>query len=233
MDIRDEFYLPDQKLLAQITNDINKFLGAEKLYQEMGVIYKRGYLLYGEPGNGKTSFIRHLVRTVLPKDTHIIWMDEIPNMEMVKALCAIPTMKVFVIEELTTMNKNAYMIKELLEFLDGESSVSNSIVIATTNYPEELHQNLADRPSRFDLVYEIKPPTIEESEIFFERFLKRPLETGEVKFSGLTVSHIREVCLLHKLHNLTLQQAYEKVQEGRKKFKDNFVERKGSTGHYA
>uniref|UniRef100_A0A915E138 Mitochondrial chaperone BCS1 n=1 Tax=Ditylenchus dipsaci TaxID=166011 RepID=A0A915E138_9BILA len=43
-----------------LSEDLQDFLDSEDWYNEMGVPYRRGYLLYGPPGTGKTSFITAL-----------------------------------------------------------------------------------------------------------------------------------------------------------------------------
>jgi hypothetical protein len=224
--LREDFFLCNQELFKQIETDVIKFQEAQAIYEEMQVLYKRGVLLYGDPGSGKTSLIRYLTKTLFKQDCHIIWMDHIPGLSLVREFCKIKTLKVFVIEEISSANRNAYEMKVLLEFLDGESSVSNSLVLATTNYPEELAKNLADRPSRFDLVIEIKDPTPTEAKAFFEHFLKQKLdgmfETDEL-FRGLSISHIKEVCLLSKFYGWPLLKCREKVLASRKRFKENFV----------
>ena len=47
-------------LLESICSDITKFIGERKRYNELGITYKRVYLLYGPPGTGKTSLIKYL-----------------------------------------------------------------------------------------------------------------------------------------------------------------------------
>lgn len=44
--------------------DAQEFLTSEEWYSDRGIPYRRGYLLYGSPGSGKTSFVYSLaVRT--------------------------------------------------------------------------------------------------------------------------------------------------------------------------
>lgn len=41
-----------------IVNDIKEFKNSVEWYLDKGIPYRRGYLLYGPPGSGKTSFIQ-------------------------------------------------------------------------------------------------------------------------------------------------------------------------------
>jgi predicted AAA+ superfamily ATPase len=224
-EIRKDTYFANQKLLNVVKDDIKKFLESKSIFDELGLIHKRGYLLYGNPGTGKSSFIRYLISEVLPKECQVIWIRSIPNFSSIAKLNEIPNLKVFIIEELALFNSNGDEVRETLEFLDGENSPKNSIIIANTNYPEELAQNLADRPSRFDVPIEIKESSVEESKMFFESFLKRKLLDDEVVLTGLSVAHIKEICLLSRMYNLPLQECYDKVKVRRSNFKKGFSNR--------
>lgn len=222
--LRNDSYFTNQKLLDMVQTDISTFINSGHIFKDLNIIQKRGYLLYGLPGTGKTSFVRHLVSEVLPKECHIIWLKGIPSDSFIRRINHIPTLKIFIVEEIASFKENND-VREMLEFLDGESSSQNSIVIATTNYPAELEQNLADRPSRFDVVLEVKEPTVKESVRFFESFLKRKLEEDEVTLTGLSVSHIKEICLLSLMYKLPLQQCYDTVKDRRTNFKKGFSNR--------
>ena len=43
-----------------IADDFTRFLGSRAWYMDRGIPYRRGYLLHGAPGSGKTSFITAL-----------------------------------------------------------------------------------------------------------------------------------------------------------------------------
>ncbi|XWV25496.1 hypothetical protein QJ856_gp0262 [Tupanvirus deep ocean] len=55
----DTIYLP-VATKELVTSEMDKFLCYEKIYKEIGVPYKKGFLLYGPPGTGKTSLVKAL-----------------------------------------------------------------------------------------------------------------------------------------------------------------------------
>nr|KAF6449694.1 BCS1-like protein, ubiquinol-cytochrome c reductase complex chaperone [Molossus molossus] len=50
----------EQGLADRIIRDIREFIDNPKWYTDRGIPYRRGYLLYGPPGCGKSSFITAL-----------------------------------------------------------------------------------------------------------------------------------------------------------------------------
>ena len=50
----------DAELKAEIVADAKKFIDEPEYYTTLGIPYRRGYLLHGPPGNGKTSFCQAL-----------------------------------------------------------------------------------------------------------------------------------------------------------------------------
>lgn len=55
----------DKSVAETIKGDITEFLGSSKWYYDRGIPFRRGYLLYGPPGCGKTSFITALACNLL------------------------------------------------------------------------------------------------------------------------------------------------------------------------
>ena len=47
----------DDGTAEAVIEDIYEFLTSKQWYYDRGIPYRRGYLLYGEPGSGKSSFV--------------------------------------------------------------------------------------------------------------------------------------------------------------------------------
>ena len=60
----------------------------------------------------------------------------------------------------------------LLNLLDGKFQLDNVVFLATTNYAEDLAERVINRPSRFDVVYEVGLPDKMVRECYITKKLK-------------------------------------------------------------
>lgn len=63
-----------------LIDDLNSFIANEEYYNSKGIPYKRGYLLHGPPGTGKTSIIKAFASTY-GFDIYIINMENVTQPE--------------------------------------------------------------------------------------------------------------------------------------------------------
>jgi len=141
-------------------------LSNEKLCKKHNIPWRRGVLLAGIAGTGKTQLARVLCNTLDNKVT-IIWASPkaLHDVEKVKLLFDAsryfaPTL--LIIEDIDFVGKSRDyvtdpIVGELLTQLDGNAPNHGLFVIATSNRPELLDKALIERPSRFDvkLIFEV------------------------------------------------------------------------------
>lgn len=219
-------FLPNN--YQSIVEDIKAFLSAESyaIDKELGIQHRLGILLYGPPGTGKTTLIRSIIKDVVPQDSVVIFMEHLFSRDMNKKLRDYEDgrLKVLVYEELASTVENV-KIDRLLDFLDGEKSLNNTLVLATTNYPEKLPANIVDRPGRFDRLYKIGDPNKETRKILLEFYLSRSPTEKEISMSeGMSAAAIKELCLIMRRRKREMPEVIEQMKKHSELVKKEFKE---------
>ncbi|HEY1548790.1 MAG TPA: ATP-binding protein [Kofleriaceae bacterium] len=153
----------DGTLKQQIRDDFAQFLGARETYEAHGVPWKRGALLLGPPGNGKTLCVKALVHEL---GVPCIYVQSFQKQHGTVQSCIEQVFEraratapcVIVLEDIDALlvpGSHSFFLNEL----DGFASNAGVITLATTNHAERLDPSIVDRPSRFDRKYHFELPT--------------------------------------------------------------------------
>jgi len=178
-----------------LIEDVERFVRSESWYQAHGIPYRRGYLLYGSPGTGKTSFIialaGHLKRLicVLPlTDSHMTdsLLLESFNTTMNKAIIVVEDIDCALVPNMKRRKKgelfeNRVTLSGLLNCIDGIGSREGSILFFTTNHPEQLSPALL-RPGRIDKKFLFGLASKEQCRTLFEQFFPQASKEETLSF---------------------------------------------------
>lgn len=166
----DDIFLPTH-LKKDIINSVEGFLNAKELYAEKKLPWKRGLLLFGEPGCGKTSSIRTIISNYEFKpvtvQTSIRTNDDTITEAFEYAQEQSPGLIYF--EDLDTLLTMNVTLSHFLNLMDGVQSKDGILVIATANDLSKLNEAVVDRPSRFDRKWEIPLPNLEMTKEYLKR----------------------------------------------------------------
>lgn len=200
----------------KVLNEVNKFWSQEtrSKFDKYQMVYKRGILLYGPPGAGKTVIVSKVMEQVV-REGGIVFFDTDPHtlyesVNLIKEIQGdIRVLAVY--EEFDSrLNRDS----SFLSLLDGELQIENITYLATTNYIERIPPRVKNRPSRFATVIEIGLPDADTR----LAFLKGKVKDEDIDFTewveatkGMSLDHIKDLIISVLCIGLTLQEATAKL----------------------
>lgn len=197
IDTKNLIKFPDSES-DKVIDEISKFWDREAKFREKGLPFKRGLLLYGPPGSGKTSTLKIAMSDVINRGGLVVKMDSPHDFEEgIQILRGIePETPVITLMEDIDQTINSYGSRRLLDILDGVVPVDRCVFIATTNFPERLDSRIMNRPSRFDKRFLIGLPNKEARKMYLEYLLGKDnsdIETWSKDTEGMSLSHLKEL----------------------------------------
>lgn len=205
-------YTWESVILAQSTKDaiqkdFNIILKNLEIYRLNKITFKRGIILKGVPGVGKTLIGKVLcnvapctVLWVTPKSlersSNVAFIGELAR-ELAPTILFLEDIDLYGADRDTNQSKT--ILGELMNQLDGIEENRNVIVVATTNKGDELEKALRNRPGRFDKVIEIKAPGEKEREEMLKLYTSKfncdgiDLKAIAENTDGYTGAHVKDL----------------------------------------
>lgn len=187
---------PESVVLAEgmmddLLADVQRFLGGRAWYVQRGIPYRRGYLLHGPPGTGKSSAVV-AVASALGMDIAVLSLNStgLDDNELLARLADVPTNAIVLIEDIDCAfvarkggddKANRVTFSGLLNALDGVAAGEGRILFATTNHPKRLDPALV-RPGRIDRKFYLGLADSEQLRRIFVRFFPAAAEEMADRF---------------------------------------------------
>lgn len=198
--VTDELvWVPDGQS-DEVIREIRDFWRQKPDYARLGYSHKRGYLLHGPPGSGKSCTVAAVMRDVVENDGIVLFVTrpELVDSMLQRFRSVEPDRPLLVVwEDIDAYVGHSHIEAQGLAFLDGDAQVSNVVFMATTNYPEKLDKRLVNRPGRFDRVVKIGLPNAEARRMYLEAKLGTTVAPDGRDLldltHGLSFAHLREL----------------------------------------
>ena len=154
--IKREDILLEEDVKTDIYRSIDEFfLKSGAFFKAYNSPYKRGILLYGSPGNGKTTLVKSIAGSVAAPVVYWQITEYTSSYSIKEVFSTVTKMApmILIIEDIDSMPEEVRSV--FLNTLDGATSKEGIFLIGTTNYPEKIDPALINRAGRFDRTYEI------------------------------------------------------------------------------
>ncbi|KAJ7037712.1 P-loop containing nucleoside triphosphate hydrolase protein [Mycena alexandri] len=182
-------------ILDDLISDAKRFFASEAWYHRAGIPHRRGYLLFGPPGTGKSSTI-HAVAGELNLEIHSFSLSSafVDDAFLQRATATIPKRSIVLVEDIDCAlpsrdeddedsdggpprrggdrpRHGGVTLSGLLNMIDGIGSEEGKLFFATTNYVDRLDAALM-RPGRIDRRIRYTLATGAQAKGLFERLFK-------------------------------------------------------------
>jgi ATP-dependent 26S proteasome regulatory subunit len=200
----DKIVICEDGISEHLEKGIECFWSKRDTYREFGMLHKRGYLLEGPPGTGKTMASTLLAERIVKHGAASIfhnyrlelhWLNS-----MLQTIRSIqPDLPLLVVMEDLNAVCEVNDVERVLALLDGDNQVDNVVYVATTNFLKELDSRITNRPSRFDEVVHVGAPTRAARLSYLKQIVPAAhaddgkLQEMAKESEGLMMAHLREL----------------------------------------
>ena len=214
----------DAEAKAEIKANTVDFLRRGSEWSKYGIPSKRGILLAGEPGTGKTAVCKALMAEahgITCITTNGYALDDDDYVTELYELAQDLSPSIIFIEDIDLIGQNRIefgyqrgpALLSLLNVMDGVEEEREVVTVATTNCLETLDKALAERPSRFDRVIRLARPSVEQRRELIRRLSQKiPLDEGTQEYIAIRADNCTPAQLQEIVYSLVIQHPSRKLE---------------------
>ncbi|KAI0824726.1 P-loop containing nucleoside triphosphate hydrolase protein [Trametes gibbosa] len=185
-----------EEFKTALKKDIYGFFDSEDLYKSLAIPWKRGLIMYGPPGNGKTISMKAVMKDCdargyapLYVKSFRSWRGEEGSMTEVFTKARQMAPCVLILEDLDALINDGNR-SFFLNQLDGLEGNDGLLIIGSTNHFDRLDPALNNRPSRFDRKYLFDDPDEDERTLYVQYWQNKLHSNKAISFPDSLVKDV-------------------------------------------
>jgi cell division protease FtsH len=204
----DDIILPTE-IVSTIRSQVDELFLYGDYLKANGMSLKRGVILAGDPGTGKTLLCKMMSKEV-PGTVVYAMPHHLESAGNIRSVCEMAkdlAPCVLIIEDIDWIAENrddsfnAGAVIELMNYLDGVQEFNDIITLATTNNVDKIEAAVKNRPGRFDRVFTIPKPNKSCRDRMIRSFMNKFIVGDDFDYANvvqntddLSGAHIHEIC---------------------------------------
>lgn len=219
--VTDEIVSIPNSFTEEILTEIKQFwsAGVSEKFKKYGLVQKRGVLLEGKAGCGKTICLAEAAKIAIKEFGAVVLFNPDPDSlpEFLRMIKDIEENKKIMImwEEFDSILSGSE--STLLSLLDGEIQVGNIIYLATTNYISKIPARIKNRPSRFAKIVSVKVPDATARETYLNAKLaeedKHMIPSMVQSSEGFVIDQLKDMIISVCCFGYSISDAVLKIRE--------------------